>query len=128
MRSGQVLIFVFNCDRGNLSAIRDYSQKSVDEKAPECHLLALISSPVGIKKGWKRFVQELGIPSRFLHHDEYEEEFGALLTPLPAVFLHYQKSRSLFISADELSRVMTMEDLIDLVNQKIRTLPSFPSG
>jgi hypothetical protein len=124
MRSGRLLIFVFNCDRGNLSAIRDYSRKLTNDKAPGCNLFALISSPVGIKKGWKRYVQELGIPCRFLHHDEYEEEFGALLTPLPAVFFHDRKTKTLFISADELGRVMTMEDLTGLVNQKIRTLPS----
>jgi hypothetical protein len=122
MRSGRFLIFVFNCDRGNLSAIRDYTQKLKDDKAPECSLFALISSPVGIKKGWKRYIQELGVPARFLHHDEYEEEFGALLTPLPAVFLHDQKTKSLFISADELGRVMTMDDLIELVNQKLGAL------
>ena len=84
----------------------------------------LISSPVGIKKGWKRYIQELRIPCRFLYQDEYEEEFGALLTPLPAVFLHDQKTKSLFISADELGRVMTMEDLIALVNQKIGGMPA----
>jgi len=123
MRSGRLLIFVFNCDRGNLSAIKDYSQKLTNDKAPECNLFMLISSPVGIKKGWKRYIQELGIPSRFLHHDEYEEEFGALLSPLPAVFLHYQRSRSLFISADELGRVLTLEDLIQLVDQKLMKLP-----
>jgi hypothetical protein len=124
MRSGRLLVFVFNCDRGNLSALKDYSQKLTNDKAPECSLFALISSPVGIKKGWKRYVQELGIPCRFLHHDEYEEEFGALLTPLPAVFFHDQKTKTLFISADELARVMTLEDLTDLVNRKISTLRS----
>ena len=124
MLSGRLLIFVFKCDRGNLSAIKDYSQTLSADKPPECNLLALISSPVGIKKGWKRYIQELKIPARFLYHDEYEEEFGALLTPLPAVFLHYQKTRILFISADELSRVLSVDDLIVLVNQKLGTLPS----
>jgi len=119
MRSGRLLIFVFNCDRGNLSGIKDYSQKLSQDKGPGCNLFALISSPVGIKKGWKRYIQELGIPCRFLHHDEYEEEFGALLTPLPAVFFHDQKTKTLFISADELGRVMTMEDLTELVNRKL---------
>ncbi|HSA37331.1 MAG TPA: hypothetical protein P5013_00375 [Methanoregula sp.] len=119
MRSGRLLVFVYNCDRGNLSAIKDYSQKRAAEKPPECNLLDLISSPVGIKKAWKRYIRELRIPSRFLYHDEYEEEFGELLTPLPAVFLHHQKSRSLFISADELARVRTIEDLIAQVQEKM---------
>ncbi len=122
MRSGQLLIFVYNCDRGNLSAIKDYSQKLTDEKAPVCHLLSLISSPVGVKKGWKRFIQELRIPSRFLYLDEYEEEFGELFTPLPAVFLHDHKTKSLFISADEMSRTMSVDELIDLVTRKVESL------
>ena len=126
MLSGRLLIFVFKCDRGNLSAIKDYSQTLSADKPPECNLLALISSPVGIKKGWKRYIQELKIPARFLYHDEYEEEFGALLTPLPAVFLHYQKTRILFISADELSGVSSVDDLIGLVNEKLRALPVQP--
>src|SRR5512137_1406839 len=124
MLSGRLLIFVFKCDRGNLSALKDYSQTLSADKPPECNLLALISSPVGIKKGWKRYIQELKIPARFLYRDEYEEEFGALLTPLPAVFLHEQKTRTLLISADELGRVMTMEDLIALVNRKLGGLPT----
>ncbi len=128
MQSGRLLIFVFNCDRGNLSALKDYSQKQSDDMVPGCNLLTLISSPVGIKKGWKRYIQELKIPARFLHHDEYEEEFGALLTPLPAVFLHSQKTRSLFISADELSRIQSVDDLMILVNQKLRALSSSPGG
>ncbi|HSQ92998.1 MAG TPA: hypothetical protein VLL74_01735 [Methanoregula sp.] len=122
MRSGRILIFVFNFDRGNLSAIKDYSQKRTSDRDPECNLFALISTPVGIKKGWKRYIQQLRLPARFVHHDEYEEEFGALLTPLPAVFLHDQKARSLFISADEIRMAGSLDDLIVLVNQKLRSL------
>lgn len=128
MRSGRNLIFVFNCDRGNLSAIRDYSQKPADGRAPECHLLDLISSPVGIKKAWKRFIQQLALPCRFLHHDEYEEEFGALLTPLPAVFLYSHKTMSLFVSSNELRQFSSVEDLIDFLDQKVRTLPPAQGG
>ena len=64
----------------------------------------------------------------WFHHDEYEEEFGALLTPLPAVFLHTQKTRSLFISADELSRIRSVEDLMMLVTQKLRAFSSSQGG
>lgn len=128
MRQDRLLIFVFNCERGNLSAIKDYSQKRTDDKVPECVLLNLISSPVGIKKSWKRFIQALRIPSRFLYRDEYEEEFGALLMPLPAVFLHSNKTKSLFISAGELGGIRSVDDLITLVNQKLGALPSSQVG
>lgn len=122
MRSGRTLIFVFHIDRGNLSAIRDLSQKHSEDRPPECPLHALISSPVGIKKGWKRYITQLSIPVRFLHRDEYEEEFGEVLTRLPAVFLHDRKTKSLFIAADELDQVPATEDLIALVNGKLGSL------
>lgn len=128
MRSGRFLVFVFHCDRGNLSAIKDYSHKQSDEKVPVCNLLSLISSPVGIKKGWKRYIQELRIPVQFLHQDEYEEEYGELLTQLPAVFLHTDKARSLLISADELNRMQDVEDLMILVTQKLRGLSLLHDG
>jgi hypothetical protein len=128
MRSGRLLIFVFSCSRGNLSAMKDYSQKQGGDTQAGCHLLALISSPVGIKKSWKRFIQDLGLPARFLHRDEYEEEFGELLIPLPAVFFHNDTTRSLFIAADELTREPAVEDLMDLIREKLGSLPSRVGG
>lgn len=122
MRTGRLLIFVHACDRGNLSALKDYAQKLSAEKPPECHLLSLISTPVGIKKIWKRFLQNLMVPTRFMYRDEYEEEFGELLTPMPAVFLHDQKSRSLFIPAEELVQARTVEELMELVDGKTALL------
>jgi hypothetical protein len=119
MRPEQVLVFVYNCDRGNLSALKDYSQKPGAEKPPHCKLLAMTSSPVGMKKSWKRFISELAVPARFLHHDEYEGEFGALTSPVPAVFLHSGKTRNLIASAEEINAVLSTEDLIALVRQRL---------
>lgn len=121
MRSGRLLIFVYNCDRGNLSAMKDYSQPLAADKTPECRLLSITSSPVGMKKEWKRFIHDLRVPARFLYHDEYEEEFGALLTPLPAVFFHTDNTRSILVSADELGRTHSLEDLITLVKERLRS-------
>jgi hypothetical protein len=120
MRSDQVLIFVYNCDRGNLSAIKDYTQKPGSEAPPSCNLLSLTVTPVGTKKSWKRFISELPLPSRFLHRDEFEEEFGQMLSPAPAGFFLQGKSLSLLISAAELNALFSTDDLIALVNRKLQ--------
>jgi len=122
MRPDQDLIFVYNCDRGNLSAIRDYSQKQGSDTSPSCNLLNLTSSPVGTKKGWKRFIGDLIIPSRFLHRDEFEEEFGALISRPPAVFFRQGKDLTLFISSEELNRTQSTDELIALVKTKLQTI------
>jgi len=120
MRSDQALIFVYNCDRGNLSAIKDYTQKTGSDVPPLCNLLALTVTPVGTKKSWKRFISELPLPARFLHRDEFEEEFGSLLSPAPAVFFLQAKSLSLLIPATDLNALFSTEDLIALVTRNIK--------
>ena len=122
MRSDQALIFVYNCDRGNLSALKDYNQKSGSETLPACNLLAQTVTPVVTKKSWKRFIGDLTVASRFLHRDEFEEEFGALVTPAPAVFFLQGKSISVLISASELNALLSTEDLIELVTRKLQIM------
>jgi len=76
MQSEMVLLFVYDIDRGNLSGMSDYRYGMTSSKTPRCHLFALISSPVGVKKAWKRFINDLGFPSRFLHRDEFFQMCG----------------------------------------------------
>ncbi len=120
MRSGRSLVFVYGCDRGNLSAMKDYSKTEAAARIPECRLLSLTSGPVGTKKGWKRFIHDLRIPARFLYRDEYEEEFGAPAAVLPAIFVHTDHTRTLLASGDELARIRSLEDLIALVRERLR--------
>jgi hypothetical protein len=122
MRPDQDLIFVYNCDRGNLSAIKDYSQKTAAEAPPLCNLISLTITPVGIKKSWKRFVGELPFPARFLHRDEYEEEFGELLSPAPAVFFRQGKDLTLLISSQDMNRIQSTDELITLVTRQLQEM------
>jgi hypothetical protein len=122
MRPDQDLIFIYNCDRGNLSAIKDYSQKTGAEAPPLCNLISLTVTPVGIKKSWKRFVSELPFPARFLHRDEFEEEFGELLLPSPAVFFRRGKDLTLLISSEDLNRILSTDELIARVTMRLQEM------
>jgi len=122
MRSDQALIFVYNCDRGNLSSLKDYSQRSGAETPPACNLLTQTVTPVGTKKSWKRFISELPLSARFLHRDEFEEEFGALISPAPVIFFLQGKSLSVLIPAPELNALSSTEDLIGLVTRKLQIM------
>ncbi len=121
MRSGRSLVFVYTRDRGNLSAMKDYSKNGPGSRSAECRLLSLTSGPVGTKKGWKRFIHDLRIPARFLYRDEYEEEFGGLQVSLPAIFLHTDHTRTLLASGEDLIRIQSLDDLIALVRERLRT-------
>jgi hypothetical protein len=120
MQSGMVLLFVYNIERGNLSGMPDYQQAVSSVKIPRCNLFALIYSPVGMKKAWKRFISELGFPCRYLYQDEFQQLSGEQKPSLPAVYLHSGKSFHVLISADEINRCGSVDTLIDLVAQKLK--------
>ncbi len=120
MQSGMVLLFVYNIERGNLSGMPDYRQSVSSVKTPRCNLFALIYSPVGMKKTWKRFINDLSFSCRFLYQDEFQQISGELNPLLPAVYIQSGKSFHEFISADEINRIRSIDALIGLVTQKLR--------
>jgi hypothetical protein len=120
MQSGMVLLFVYDIDRGNLSGMSDYRHGMTSSKTPRCHLFTLISSPVGVKKAWKRFINDLGFPSRFLHRDEFFQMCGTQKLSVPAVYIQSGNTFHELINADEINRLDSTDVLIGLVTQKLK--------
>jgi len=120
MQSDMVLLFVYNIERGNLSGMADYRQSLSSAKSPRCNLFALIYSPVGMKKAWKRFINDISIPSRFLYYDEFQQESGEQKPSLPAVFLQSGKSYYVLITPEEINCIGSTDVLIELVTQRLK--------
>jgi hypothetical protein len=120
MQSGMVLLFVYNIDKGNLSGMSDYHHSMTSAQTPRCNLFALISSPVGMKKAWKRFINDLGFPSSFLHRDEFFQLCGTQKLSVPAVYIQTEKSFHMLINTDEINRLDSTDILIGLVTQRLR--------
>jgi hypothetical protein len=120
MQPGLTLLFVYNIDQGNLSAMTDYHKSSPSGKTSPCNLYTLIFSPVGMKKGWKRFIGEVGIHSRFLYRDEFSLESGAEKPAFPAVYLQSGKSFQELITANEINQMDSTDSLIGLVTQRLQ--------
>jgi hypothetical protein len=120
MQSGMVLLFVYNIDRGNLSGMSDYHHSISLVKTPRCNLFTLISSPVGMKKAWKRFINDLGFPSRFLHRDEFFQLCGTQELSVPAVYIQSGKSFHELINTDEIHRIDSTDVLIGLVTKRLK--------
>jgi hypothetical protein len=120
MESGMILLFVYDIDRGHLSGMSDYRHSMISAKTPRCNLFALISSPVGVKKTWKRFINELGFPSMFLHRDEFFQMCGTQKLTVPAVYIQSGKSFHELINADEINRIGSTDVLIGLVTQRLK--------
>ena len=118
MPMGKTLVFVYNTSSEVLPKIKDYGRKNAVPETDRCNLYEITHTPVGMKKSWKRFITELGIPVRLLNANEFSSEFGAGILTFPGALIQSGKDLSLFIRTDEINRCAGIEDLISLVQQR----------
>ena len=119
--SENTLIFVYNADSGLINEMKDYVHKIVSPSTYGCNLCAITYGNTGIKDEWRSFVDNLGIPVKFLHKDEFYETFSEKGS-FPCVFLENSNKLDLFISSDEINNCRTLEELISLVTIKVNEL------
>ena len=120
MHPDKILIFVYNLDKGSLSDIKDHQYSSGPVRTPVCNLCALIQSPVGMKKAWKRFISDLKIPAEYLYREEFGKQFAFTQFAGPGVFIQLGGSMILLAGADEINRCTTTDELIRLVQQRVQ--------
>ena len=116
------LLFVYNADTGLFSVITDYAHKIISPKTYPCNLCALTYGNMGMNNKWKDFISNLTVPFGFLHRDEFVKQYDSKDTQLPAAFLQQGKSVTLVITHDEINKCTSVDELIDLVNEKIKSV------
>ncbi|PKL58458.1 MAG: hypothetical protein CVV34_02205 [Methanomicrobiales archaeon HGW-Methanomicrobiales-5] len=118
MPLGITLIFVYDASSDVLPKIKDYASKKAIPDTDKCNLYEMTHSPVGMKKNWKRFITDLGIPVKLLSSNEFSSEFGPGIVTYPVALLKKGNDLKFFISTDEINRCSGLEDLINLVQQR----------
>lgn len=94
------------------------SRKPIHEK-DVCNLYALTFSPIGMKKEWKRFIQNLGIPATFMPRDEFSTAYHHSPAAFPAIYLEEGGVLTVFLDREEINRTSDLEELISLVRQHL---------
>lgn len=127
---GKKLIFVYNADSGGFfTGLKDTLHKSFRKSTYECNLCAVTFGAFGMKKNWKNFVKDLDVPVEFkkkdkfkfefLHKDEFNEKYNVVDAKFPSAYLLDNSGLELFITQDEMNAVKSIDELKELVNQKI---------
>ena len=117
------LIFVYNANSGFLNSIKDLLHKSVSPKTYDCNLCFLTYSGISQKEEWKTFINKFPLKAVFLHKDEFTKQYPkyAMIT-YPIVFKKEKRILKEFISAEEINKLSGLEDLKQLVQNKISEL------
>jgi len=116
------LVFVYNADSGFVKGLKDYVHKQVKPQTYNCNLCAITWGSFGVKKDWKTFVSEIGIPTDFLHRDEFVDKYHLKDQKYPCAYLVRGAKLELFIDHDEINKCKSLDQLMDLVRKKVDTI------
>ena len=109
------LIFVYNANSGKLNTLFDIAHKLLSPGTYQCDLCSLTHGALSEKQAWKEFRERSGLEMEFLHKDEFEKlHKNSFDYP---VILKQSDSIDLFLNADEISQVKSVDELIALIEQ-----------
>ena len=124
------LVFIYNADSGVVNTVKDWWHKLLRPSTYSCNLCVQTFSAFGMKKDWKEFINKLNVPVEFLkkdkfsleflHRDEFKEKYDMPDAKFPSAYLHSDSKLRLFISQDEMNSVNSLDELMELMNQKIK--------
>ncbi len=113
------LIFVYNANSGKLNTLFDIAHKLISPGTYQCDLCSLTHGALSEKKTWKEFRERTGLDMEFLHKDEFEQLHERSFD-YPVVLKQPGKQSNnidLFLSADEISQVTSVDELIALIER-----------
>jgi hypothetical protein len=116
------LLFAYNAKSGIFSTFEDYLHKVIKPATYQCKLCGLTYGNLGMKTDWKLFLDELEIPVEFLHKDEFISQYPNTKAQFPSAYLLTNGDPILFISQEEMNSLSNLDELIELVKDKIHTM------
>ena len=114
------LLLVYNANSGVFNAALDSLLKFFSSSSYSCDLCVITHGSFGIRKDWEEFIQNLKIPVRFIHKDEWMQEFKEEIA-LPAVLLKSEESIKIIVQAAEMKR-MDSQMLMTAIKEKLANL------
>ena len=130
MSEKKKLVFIYNADSGAVNAVKDWWHKLLKPSTYSCNLCVQTFGAFGMKKDWKKFINDLDVPVEFikkdkfsfeiLHRDEFKEKYDMPDAKFPSAYINSNSQLKLFISREEMNSVKSLNELMELVNQKLK--------
>ena len=114
------LIFVYNANSDFSSVVGDFISKLSKPEENPCKLCQLTYGTWTMKEEWKMFLGALGVETKFMHKDEFLKKFGRDYIQFPVVFIERDQGIRVLITATEINKVRDLQDLMDLVEFKVK--------
>ena len=117
--SKEKLIFVYNADSGLFNTVTDVAHKLLSPKTYECNLCSITHGIFKIRDTWVSFLEELNAECEFLHKDEFIKKYSEINEESPAIFKIEQSQPKLWIDAETINTLKSVEDLREKIIKKL---------
>ena len=112
------LIFIYNAKSGVVNELIDFAHKIVSPETYDCNLCAISYGAFSMKKKWSTYIETLPFKSTFTYKDKFSKN-GYSNIKFPSVFIQSNEKLDEIISATEINGIKNLDQLIDLLNQKL---------
>lgn len=119
--SANEIILVYNAWGGIYPGLVDFVHKEFFPKSYPCNLCYQTFGTFGMKEEWKQFLDSLPFKKTELHKDEFKKKYQPEDLPLPAIMIGDRSSTELLVSAEEINRCKTLQQLKELVRTKLKS-------
>lgn len=114
------LIFVYNADDGFFNALSDTAHKIFSPETYACSLCRFTYGLVGMVRPWKRFLDELALPTKFYHRREFREAYPEIKDALPLILLRRPgEAPEILVDAATIGATGGVEMLMRVVRERL---------
>jgi hypothetical protein len=116
------LIFIYNADSGLGNMLIDGAHKILSPSTYECSLCDLTFGAFSEKSKWKKFRAESDVDMKFLHKDEFNEQYASKFGHkflFPIILAEANLGLAVFVTTEELNNLEKVEDLIALIKTRV---------
>ena len=117
----QKLLFIYNANSGLRNMLIDGVHKIISPGTYNCKLCDITYGAFAENNRWKKYRRASKKPMEFLHKDEFKTQYASKFGyrfNFPIVLAISDKGIEVLVSPEELDKLETAEDLIDLIDQR----------
>jgi len=113
------LLFVYNAKSGIANVLVDISHKLLSPETYSCNLCAMTHNAFTENKIWKNYRLTSKIDMQFYHTDEFKQRYPNQGFNYPIILFKEDNDLEEFLSPKEINQLKTVEELIEIINEKL---------
>ena len=116
------LVMVYNANSGKANTLLDVAHKLLRPSTYTCNLCKLTHNTFTEHRLWRNFRKASSHELEFLHKDEFQKQYASKFGykfKFPIVLIENQGNLEVLISSEELNKLTTTKELINLLKSRV---------